>query len=100
MPAKHGRKKKGVQPVPEIFVQVPAGTSGRIFQRAAIRTRRGVYRYLVWREGEKKRELYLGKVKHIALQRHRDRTELAAGGELRLARFTWGKKSRLKGGRK
>jgi hypothetical protein len=52
--------------VPEIYVRV----SGLVvwkshYKRAHIRTRRGRYRYLVWRVGDKVQELYLGSVREV-----------------------------------
>ena len=52
--------------MPAVFVALPEraqlglGTQAR----AHIRTRRGGYRYLAWREGGRVRELYLGKVRN------------------------------------
>jgi len=48
---------------PQIYVQVRVGDFGgtRMFQ-AHIRLRRDSYRYLVWREEDRVREFYLGKV--------------------------------------
>jgi hypothetical protein len=47
---------------PELFVRIPgAGYYGAKYAQARIRIRKGCYQYLVWRDGEKTRELYLGK---------------------------------------
>jgi hypothetical protein len=67
-----GRKKsiveRGVTP-PAIFVAVkPHGYFQNHYAQASIRVRSGCYRYLVWRDGGKKREFYLGKVKNPAPQ--------------------------------
>jgi hypothetical protein len=48
---------------PQIYVQVRVGDlGGTRMYRAHIRVRRGVYRYLVWREEDRIREFYMGKV--------------------------------------
>lgn len=52
--------------VPEIFVRFQA----RVYPyerivKAHIRIRSGCYRYLVWREGRRLHEFYLGKVKQL-----------------------------------
>jgi len=54
---------------PAIFVRVPSsGWKTYKYMAAKIRVRRGCYRYLVWREGPFKRELYLGKIKNLTPQ--------------------------------
>lgn len=52
-----------VQPPPKLFVLAINWRGSRDFRPANIRIRRGVYRYLIWREDNKKHEFYLGKVK-------------------------------------
>ena|SRR5437870_2119055 len=66
-PNPRGKRPRGERrAMPTIFVALPEkaqlglGTEAR----AHIRTRRGGYRYLVWREGGQVRELYLGKVRN------------------------------------
>lgn len=50
-----------VNPPPEIYVRVVEGASWRhSYARAHLRNRKG-YVYLSWRDGERVRELYLGK---------------------------------------
>lgn len=50
--------------VVEICVRIPASYGQGLTQwaEAHIRQRAGGYRYLVWRDGQKVREMYLGKV--------------------------------------
>jgi len=55
--------------------------AGHRYIPAKIRVRRGCYRYLAWRDGERKREFYLGKIKYCAPQ-----TRSAAGQEIAGAR--------------
>src|SRR5713226_302836 len=52
---------------PEMFVKLdnPKGWGTRLVH-AKIRLRKRCYRYLVWRDGLFKRELYLGKIKFLA----------------------------------
>ena len=52
--------------MPAIFVATPGEAPFGLGKHAQahIRTRRGGYRYLVWREGGQVRELYLGKVRN------------------------------------
>ena len=62
-------KKKGPpkrRAMPTIFVSTPAEAQFGLgkYAQAHIRTRSGGYRYLVWREGDQVRELYLGKVRN------------------------------------
>jgi len=58
--------------LPKIFVQVPSngpapnGWGGYRYAAAKIVLKRRAYRYLIWRDGKGKRELYLGKVKVLA----------------------------------
>lgn len=50
-----------VKPPPEIYVRVEGRESWRLcYARAHLRNRKG-YVYLSWRDGERVRELYLGK---------------------------------------
>src|SRR5258706_370852 len=59
-------KKRGVS-IPEIGVKIlDRSWNGHRYAPAKIRVRKGCYRYLVWRDGLEKRELYLGKVKILA----------------------------------
>lgn len=78
---------------PKIFVEVlTTKWDGHRHAPAKIRIRRGCYRYLVWRDGLKKRELYLGKIK-IPTPRGpaaADR-ELAGAGDVDIARAGVGK---------
>lgn len=61
-------EKRGVE-VPQVFVRLlPYVDYGQVYAPAKIRVRRGCYRYLVWRDGGKKREFYLGKVRERAPQ--------------------------------
>ena len=60
--------KCGVE-APEIFVKRPGEHYGyRRYSPAKIRVRKGCYRYLVWRDGERKREFYLGKIRECTPQ--------------------------------
>jgi hypothetical protein len=65
-PAKRS-KKRPPEPrrVPEIYVKT-GGDGGiynpAVYAKAHIRIRRGCYRFLVWRDGGKIRELYLGRL--------------------------------------
>ncbi len=53
--------------LPKIFVQIPRGSYlGYHYAAAKIVLKRRCYRYLVWRDGKGKRQLYLGKVKVLA----------------------------------
>jgi len=53
--------------LPKIFVRVPSdGWGGYRYAAAKIVLKRRAYRYLIWRDGKGKRELYLGKVKVLA----------------------------------
>ncbi len=53
--------------LPKIFVQIPrGGYLGYRYAAAKIVLKRRCYRYLVWRDGKGKRQLYLGKVKVLA----------------------------------
>jgi hypothetical protein len=45
---------------PEIFVRVSEGWRSS-YARASIRVKAGQYNYLVWRDGNRIRNLYLGK---------------------------------------
>jgi hypothetical protein len=47
---------------PEIFVRVSEGWRSS-YARASIRVKAGQYNYLVWRDGGRVRNLYLGKKK-------------------------------------
>ena len=62
--------------MPAIFVARPEDAEFGLgkYAQAHIRTRSGGYRYLVWREGDQVRELYLGKIRIPAL-----RPQLARG---------------------
>jgi hypothetical protein len=59
--SRNGRKKREGKS-PRVFVlvseQVPNDAG---FAHARIRVRKGCYQYLVWRDGDKTREFYLGK---------------------------------------
>jgi len=56
-----GRKTREVkaQP-PELFVRTQGDYTAH-YAQARIRVRKGCYQYLVWRDGDKTREFYLGK---------------------------------------
>lgn len=56
-----GRKSREVkaQP-PDLFVRTQSNYTAN-YAQARIRVRKGCYQYLVWRDGEKTREFYLGK---------------------------------------
>lgn len=56
--SKSGRKTREANP-PAIFVHVQSYGNG--YAQARIRVRKGCYQYLVWRDGEKTHEFYLGK---------------------------------------
>lgn len=56
--SKSGRKTREANP-PAIFVRVQS--YGNDYAQARIRVRKGCYQYLVWRDGEKTHEFYLGK---------------------------------------
>lgn len=58
-------RRTGVQ-APALFVRV-AGDSwyGAKYSSARIRIRKGCYQYLIWSEGGKKREFYLGQKKNV-----------------------------------
>jgi hypothetical protein len=59
-------KKCEVQP-PQIYVRrIGEIWGGHQYAPAKIRVRKGVYRYLVWRDGLFKFEFYLGKIKNLA----------------------------------
>ena len=62
----NARSKCEVQAPPEIFVRALNQFAGHRYIPAKIRVRRGCYRYLAWRDGDKKREFYLGKIKNCA----------------------------------
>jgi hypothetical protein len=54
---------------PELFVRIPgAHYYGAKYAQARIRIRKGCYQYLVWRDGDKTRELYLGKRENRTLR--------------------------------
>jgi hypothetical protein len=59
--SRNGRKTREVkaQP-PELFVRTQGDYTAH-YAQARIRVRKGCYQYLVWRDGEKTREFYLGK---------------------------------------
>jgi len=66
-PNPRGKRPRGERrAMPSIFVAKPAEASFGVGKRAQahIRTRRGGYRYLAWREGGQVRELYLGKIRN------------------------------------
>jgi len=67
-PAKRPRKRP-IEPrrVPEIYVQVERPFGNMLaggFAKAHIRVRRGCYRFLVWRDGGKVCEFYLGRLRN------------------------------------
>jgi hypothetical protein len=74
--SKRPRDRSGV--IPEIFVRgIERGAYGELSHiHARIQLRRAKYRYLVWWEGGRKREFYLGQVKNRAPERG---SELGAG---------------------
>lgn len=55
--------------LPDLYVKL-AGRSfyGERYAKARVRFRRGVYAYLVWRDGQATREFYLGKRENHAPQ--------------------------------
>jgi hypothetical protein len=73
-PRAHKRLRKrplnGSGVIPSIFVRGrSSGTYGGYdYFRARIQIRREKYRYLVWYEGGRKREFYLGQVKTLPLR--------------------------------
>jgi hypothetical protein len=77
-PAKRPKKRPAAarRVQPDIYVRVP-GTGlysalripeaiEKMYAKAHIRVRRGCYRFLVWREGNKIREFYLGRLRQAA----------------------------------
>lgn len=63
--SENDRLDRGVQ-VPSLFVAVGGdGWYGRKYSKARIRVRKGCYQYLIWSEGGKKREFYLGQKKIV-----------------------------------
>jgi hypothetical protein len=52
--------RRATPPKPEIFVRI-AGSRWRGYARASIRVKAGQYNYLVWRDGDRIRNFYLGK---------------------------------------
>jgi hypothetical protein len=67
--------------IPEIYVKTAGGELYRspVYAKAHIRTRRGCYRFLVWRDGGKIRELYLGRVRDASPTRGTELGHLVAG---------------------
>jgi hypothetical protein len=60
--------------MPDLFVAVGKGAFGAAkYVRAHFRVRREKYRYLVWRDGSRIREFYLGKLESGALRAGSDR---------------------------
>jgi hypothetical protein len=60
-------KKRPPEPrrvIPEIYVRTRGERDSiyTVYAKAHIRIRRGCYRFLVWREGDKIREFYLGRL--------------------------------------
>lgn len=70
LPAKRPRKPPiGERRVlPEIYVRVQGKTlyPRELYAKAHIRVRRGCYRFLVWRDGNKIREFYLGRLAKVS----------------------------------
>lgn len=73
MTKKRSRKRPivGAGAIPAIFVKVRSnqGYLGYEYKHASIQVRRAKYRYLVWYEGRRKHEFYLGAVKAVPLTR-------------------------------
>jgi hypothetical protein len=69
-PAKRPRKRPIVarRVPPDIYVRVHDESSWKSgnYAKAHIRIRRGCYRFLVWRDGGKIREFYLGRVRQAS----------------------------------
>ena len=82
--------------IPAIFVATPAEASFGLGKHAQahIRTRRGGYRYLVWREGGQVRELYLGKMRNSRPTAGAQLAAIAAGGPRRRAARRVGQRKR------
>jgi len=56
-----GRQNREAQ-LPPLFVRLrDSEYYGAKYAQARVRIRRGCYQYLVWRDGDKTREFYLGK---------------------------------------
>lgn len=69
-PVKQPQKRPIVErrAIPEIFVQVRDNHYNHrsSMAKAHIRVRRGCYRFLVWRDGDKVKEFYLGRLRQAA----------------------------------
>lgn len=69
-PAKRPRNRPIGQrrAIPEIFVRVDCRSlyPREQYAKAHIRVRRGCYRFLVWRDGNKVREFYLGRLRQAS----------------------------------
>lgn len=96
---KNGREEEGVYhpkrilSLPGLFVGIKEkGFGGIRYVAAQIKLRRHCYRYLVWREGGRKREMYLGKVKILASVRRSADAGLAGVDGIRSSRDRGGKK--------
>ncbi len=82
--------------IPAIFVATPAEAQFGLAKHAQahIRTRRGGYRYLVWREGGHVREFYLGKVRNYRPTGDPPGLDQLAGGPRRRAARRVGQRTR------
>lgn len=67
--------------LPQIAVSVPSNAwGGKRWAAAKIVLKRRCYRYLVWRDGKRKREFYLGKIKILAPHVFSRTSDQAAAG--------------------
>lgn len=84
-----GRSRRGVKPSkprplapPALFVRSRGLYGGSDYTPARIKLKRNGYRYLVWTEGGRRREFYLGKVKILAPSDRAGGDRQARAGEL------------------
>jgi len=83
---------RGVNP-PEIWISIPSTAFyGHTRARARIQVRKGRYQYLTWRDGDKKREFYLGKKENRTPQRSSPAKTAAAGARSGAGPLKRGKK--------
>jgi hypothetical protein len=84
-----GRQIREAQ-LPPLFVRLrESDYYGAKFAQARIRIRRGCYQYLVWRDGDKTREFYLGK-----RENRTPRISAGAGGSSSSTRISSSRPSR------
>lgn len=94
-----GRRRRGVKPSkskpappPALFVRTRGEYGGSAYLPARIKLKRNGYRYLVWTEGGRRREFYLGKVKILAPSDRVDRARLASSPAAAIELHRGGKK--------